>query len=236
MPAGRLRPFVLLSLVSCSLRSGEGDFISIHVTRESEVTASCFVVRATAEGHVPRTTRPMIPDGGDEPLHVVIFRDDSPSAVALEALGYADEACVEPTGEVSAPQSAAFARRLADTGIELRVLKVPIVVGADVDGDLFATPEDCDDGNAAVRPGLPEACSDTFDNDCDGAVDCEDPECLDRSCGLGLNCLGTRCGESACGNGADDDLDGLIDCADQDCDLRACGAGVCHLERDGGCL
>ena len=227
------RQVLLLSLaLSCA---PVPEFISLHVTRERDLVARCFVVRATAEGHAPRTTRPMHLDGGEAPLRAVIFRDDSPPEVALEALGYSDEACVEPTGEQSAPLRARFANRLVDTGIELRVLKVPIVLGADVDGDLSQTPDDCDDGNPAVRPGLLEACADTFDNDCDGAVDCEDSECLDRSCGLGLSCRGSRCAESRCDDGTDEDRDGLIDCADPDCDLRACGSGLCHLELDGGC-
>lgn len=231
--ARQLWQFLLVSLMSCS-QPGHGEFLSVHVTRESGVTASCFVVRATAVGHAPRTTRPMIPDGGEQPLHVVIFRDDSPREVGLEALGYADEGCLEPTGEQSEPQSAAFARQLVDTGIVLRVLKVPIVVGADVDGDGSATPEDCDDGNPAVKPGFSEACGDTFDNDCDGTVDCEDADCIQRSCGLGVSCLRTRCTESDCGNGVDDDVDGSNDCADEDCALRACGAGLCHFEPDAG--
>ncbi len=228
----RLGKFLLAGLLLCC--APQQEFISVRVTRESEVVARCFVVRATADGHAPRTTRPMRSDGGDEPLQVVIFRDASPREVVLEALGFADEACVEATGELSAPQSASFARRLTETGVDLRVLKVPIVLGADVDGDLSQTPDDCDDGNPAVRPGLLEACGDTFDNDCDGAVDCDDSDCLDRSCGLGQSCLAAHCGESACGNGVDDDLDGLNDCVDQDCDLRVCGLGVCHFEPDAG--
>lgn len=39
---------------------------------------------------------------------------------------------------------------------------------ADADGDGFAAPEDCDDGDARVFPGAPERC-DPVDQDCDGA-------------------------------------------------------------------
>lgn len=43
-------------------------------------------------------------------------------------------------------------------------------VGTDLDRDGGAAPEDCDDGDAAVRVDAPEL-SDGVDNDCDGAVD-----------------------------------------------------------------
>ena len=32
----------------------------------------------------------------------------------------------------------------------------------------YCGPTDCDDGDASVNPGAPEACGDGFDNDCDG--------------------------------------------------------------------
>ena len=54
----------------------------------------------------------------------------------------------------------------------------------DVDGDGHLTvdscaspADDCDDNDAAVFPGAEEACDDERDNDCDGAVDLEDPAC-----------------------------------------------------------
>lgn len=43
----------------------------------------------------------------------------------------------------------------------------------DADGDGVPSTLDCDDGNAAVAPGLTEVCDD-LDNDCDGLVDDED--------------------------------------------------------------
>ena len=206
----------------------------MHVTWEPGVTARCFVVRATGEGRAPRTTRPMLRGTGAAPLDVAIFRDDAPAEVMLEALGFADDACLEPTQEHSEPIAASFVKRVAETGLELKVLALPIVPGTDLDGDGVPTPEDCDDGNPLIRPGLVEACDDSFDNDCDGAIDCEDVDCNRGTCAPGRICLTMRCAEGACSNSVDDDGDGLIDCADPDCDLATCGAGSAC--RTGTCI
>jgi len=53
-------------------------------------------------------------------------------------------------------------------------------------------------------------CSDGRDNDGDGLVDCEDPDCA------GIDPCGSS-GETDCANGEDDDGDGLVDCEDPDC-------------------
>ncbi len=73
-------------------------------------------------------------------------------------------------------------------------------------------------------------CSDGSDDDCDGLVDCVDPDCDALSCGAnGLVCGGGACAcpggttESTCDDGADGDCDGLVDCADVDCGARTCG-------------
>ncbi len=54
----------------------------------------------------------------------------------------------------------------------------------------------------------PTTCSDTIDNDGDGAIDCEDIDCL----GIG-NCIL----EISCEDGKDNDGDGNKDCDDEDC-------------------
>lgn len=42
--------------------------------------------------------------------------------------------------------------------------------------DYIETPGDCDDGNKNIKPGVPEVCDGTFDNDCDGKTDEEGAE------------------------------------------------------------
>ena len=103
-------------------------------------------------------------------------------------------------------------------------------------------------------------CSDGHDNDGDGLIDCEDPDCLARRCGdadAGLDCGTTfipydggvddagvgdagvtvpACVpvEMVCNDGVDNDGNGLTDCADPACVGLECGAGqVCAA--DGGC-
>ena len=41
---------------------------------------------------------------------------------------------------------------------------------------------DCDDDDPTVRPWSPELCDDAIDNDCDGAVDFDDADCLPAGC------------------------------------------------------
>jgi len=59
----------------------------------------------------------------------------------------------------------------------------PITNCTDNDGDHYWVEGgdcglvDCDDNNPGVNPGAFENCDDGFDNDCDGLIDCEDPNC-----------------------------------------------------------
>jgi hypothetical protein len=49
-----------------------------------------------------------------------------------------------------------------------------------------------------------QSCGDGWDNDCDGLVDADDPDCAGKVA-------------EQCANGIDDDGDGAVDCADPDC-------------------
>ncbi len=53
-----------------------------------------------------------------------------------------------------------------------------------------------------------EICTDGIDNDNDGLIDCDDPDC---------NSIGIICESVACNDGIDNDGDGDIDCEDSDC-------------------
>jgi hypothetical protein len=62
------------------------------------------------------------------------------------------------------------------------------------------------DYDIRVDIGGTEACGDSADNDFDGLVDCDDPDCFGDA---------TYCtSETNCGDGEDNDNDTLIDCAD----------------------
>lgn len=56
-------------------------------------------------------------------------------------------------------------------------MKAAESVAPDNDGDGFDSLVDCDDENAAVNPDATEDCTDTIDNNCDGAIDADDSAC-----------------------------------------------------------
>ena len=66
--------------------------------------------------------------------------------------------------------------------------------------------------DGVVNPPPESNCTDGIDDDCDGFVDCADPDCAST----------TSCPETACGDGLDNDGDGLIDCDDPDCANQLC--------------
>ena len=114
---------------------------------------------------------------------------------------------------------------------------VPIQCG---NGQCFGGENPC---NCPADCGAPAAhetfCTDGLDDDCDGLIDCADPDCSANPACAGIVCDGDGvcepgetpcvcwmdCGppsvvEGDCGNGLDDDCDGLVDCEDTfDCGL-----------------
>ena len=105
----------------------------------------------------------------------------------------------------------------------------------DLDGDGFTAEDgDCNDLDATVHPGAPEACDD-MDNDCDGEIDEGCPECVGEGGSVGIYpgapqcCPGLK--QIPCdGPGIWDD-DGNGEC--MPCDGAAfctqCGNGVCKF-------
>ncbi|HEY3450530.1 MAG TPA: MopE-related protein [Myxococcales bacterium] len=79
--------------------------------------------------------------------------------------------------------------------------------------------------HGVVSPPPETTCDDHYDDDCDGAIDCDDSDCQDKSCGVGCVCKDLKRTESSCENFTDDDGDGATDCADPDCDGAACTDG-----------
>ncbi|NIN94816.1 MAG: hypothetical protein GTO49_07515, partial [Anaerolineae bacterium] len=123
------------------------------------------------------------------------------------------------------------------------------VVCTDADGDSYAIEGggcgsiDCDDTDPAINPGAAEVCDNGVDDDCDGLIDADDPDCA--TCtdadGDGYAIEGEVCGPidcddanpavnpgaaEVCDNGIDDDCDGFVDADDSDC-------GAC-TDSDGG--
>lgn len=123
-----------------------------------------------------------------------------------------------------------------------------------------AEPGDCDDANPRTSPAAVELCEDDVDDDCDGQVSLDDPDCAgyldadgDRYCfvGFDMNEDGRCLGDEATGRGDCDDGDPLLhpaasevctDGLDNDCDGAADSADRddCELyrdhDRDGFCL
>jgi formylglycine-generating enzyme required for sulfatase activity len=64
-----------------------------------------------------------------------------------------------------------------------------IIAKPDWDGDGYpktGNPPDCNDGDPLTHPGAPEICTDGYDNDCDGTVDANDPDCWVTPPGMAL--------------------------------------------------
>ncbi|MEM6993229.1 MAG: putative metal-binding motif-containing protein, partial [Myxococcota bacterium] len=129
-----------------------------------------------------------------------------------------------------------------DVRVELRndvqQCLIPATDDADADGvGACADEPDCDDADATVFPGAPEACT-GIDNDCNNLVDDIDVACdtgLPGICGEGREiCVGsgsTLCEQTQlqqtelCDNLDDDDCDGFTDAADPEgCEVVPPGA------------
>lgn len=73
--------------------------------------------------------------------------------------------------------------------------------------NFWNTALDAEDGVPALDINFEYQCDDGHDEDGDGLIDCDDPQCDDN----------VPCNEVICDDGEDDDGDGLIDCQDETC-------------------
>jgi hypothetical protein len=91
-------------------------------------------------------------------------------------------------------------------------------------------------GNGGTPEAHETSCGDGKDNDCDGLVDCQDPDCGGLNCspyGLTCNattktcsiCPGAQNVETTCSDGIDNDCNGFIDCKDTNCQPSASAPG-----------
>ncbi|MCU1277192.1 MAG: LigA, partial [bacterium] len=99
----------------------------------------------------------------------------------------------------------------------------------------------CDATGGCVCPGgqLHESsCGDGQDNDCDGLVDCADPDCNAIVCSAvgGKLCNAGACAcpygnapETTCNDGIDNDCNGVADCNDPACNGKQCGPSGTQL-------
>jgi len=91
-------------------------------------------------------------------------------------------------------------------------------------------------GNGGAPEVRETSCGDGFDNNCNGLVDCQDPDCGGLACSpFGLTCdasaktcsvcPGGQAVEATCNDGVDNDCNGKIDCADPSCQPSTSGPG-----------
>ena len=155
------------------------------------------------------------------------------------------------------PDGEHFLRAIAHDAAGNAGMSVPVQVTVD-NSVPCDCPPDCSEPAANETAGV--SCTDGLDNDCDGAVDCDDPDCdSDAACfvpGCGNGACEANenvcscpedCGsappmEVSCENGVDEDCDGAVDCADTDCasnavcNVEPCGDGACDSDNgEDGC-
>ncbi|MEW5741601.1 MAG: putative metal-binding motif-containing protein [Myxococcota bacterium] len=242
---------VAVLAVGCSGKPSTGG-LQVKVHLEPGLRSTCVRVEVRpAGGGGAVESGPIVLAGKTSPLIVGVANTGQAQPVTVQAVGYADTDCNSRTAppEVSNTASGSF----ADPVTVLEVTLAPASTdggtdggadggmdgGVDMDGDGFFPPEDCNDNDFDIKPGVQELCTDRVDNDCDQLTDCADSTCDQQMCGVvmsgGGQCNAGVCQEIACGDSEDNDGDGVTDCRDvADCAGQMCGVGGTCDGADGG--
>ena len=153
-------------------------------------------------------------DGGAVYVFLGTAGPDVPNADCTDADGDGFRAQGRTCGPIdcddSNPTTYPGAPEICGDGIDNNCNGTVDGAGVDKDGDGF--PEgadnecmvtDCNDNDPAIHPGAEEICNDGIDNNCDGLVDAQDPNCVQP--------------HELCNNCVDDDNNGLGDLQDPAC-------------------
>ncbi len=178
---------------------------------------------STTDGttHTDRSSGGFAGDAGSGP-------STPPSAEACNGLdddrdGTVDETCACTAGATQSCFGGDPAHRGAEgcrDGTQTCVVDGEFARWGACEGWADCEPDECTPESPFETSGFLPRCKDGDDNDCDGLVDCGDPDCVVP----GLT-------EDVCDDGWDDDCDGLVDCDDPDCAAdAACG----DVPDDGG--
>lgn len=249
-------PAVLSLLAGCSGKPSSGG-LQVQVVLKPGLASTCVRVQVTPSGGgTTAESGPIQLAGKSSPLVVGVAPTGQAEPVTVQAIGYSDADCNSRTvpAEVSDAQSGRFTNPVtvltvtlgpaaetdggmdggADGGMDGGTdggtdggMDGGSDGGVDLDQDGFSPPEDCDDTNPNIKPGVQEICADGVDNNCDSAADCQDlTACGGQACaaGGGAVCASGACVETSCGDAVDNDGDGPADCADSDCAGQSCGA------------
>lgn len=230
---GRLAFALAAGLLSCSSPPQTGAALRVTINLEAGLKSACVLlqVKDSGSGAVLKLSKgALLKD--KTAISAVVFRDELPETVSLQAVGFSDDACTSTMATVPAEMSELAQESFPAVGVKDVQLKVKrdLTMSVDIDNDGSPEGMDCDDRDPQRRPGLAEVCTDGKDNNCDNLSDCGDGTCTGKQCKqVGSSCAATgQCAETICSDALDNDGDGSVDCRDTDCNGATCaGGGTC---------
>jgi hypothetical protein len=190
---------LMLSLAACSRTPTDGG-VDVKVSLASGIASKCVQVAAKAPG-VELRSGPM-KTAGKTLLDMGVAQGNLPAQVTIDAIGFADEACMTETvpGERS--------KEVAVTFVAGKILPLTLeLLPGSADHDAH-----CGQGHA-----------DCSRDECDGLP------CLNGGVCASHACTGASSEKGLCNDGVDNDGDGEVDCADADCLNATCSADKCTL-------